>query len=294
MGKFFLCRLLFVAFTGLALAACNNNTTILVGATTTLEDSGILARLIDAFEQQYNITVKPVIAGSGQIHELIVRGDIDTAITHDPIGEKRLLENKVIHSRKPLMRNDFLIVGPKDDPAQIRQSATPAGAFAKIINSGQTLVSRNDQSGTHQMEQRWLKKAGPVTNGEKIIRTGTGMGNSLAVAAEKQAYILVDRGTWLHFSGKQGLDVLFEDIRLLPNDYSILFFDNNSAGDNKAEIWEQWLQSRAARDIIMQYQINNQSVFFESQNHHVDQHTFHQSSRRNTKGTLGCQYSNHF
>ena len=126
-------RLLIGSFFCLSLWACSENSILKVGVTTTLEDSGLLAKLLLAFEKQHGQTVKPIIAGSGHIHTLIKRNDIHSAITHHPAGETALLTTGHIHQRIPLMENDFLIVGPISDPAHIKQSLSVDEAFKKIV-----------------------------------------------------------------------------------------------------------------------------------------------------------------
>ncbi|MGH1487635.1 MAG: substrate-binding domain-containing protein [Cellvibrionaceae bacterium] len=241
------------------ICACTNKETIRVGATTTLEDSGLLTELITAFEKQHDIQIKPIIAGSGQIHALIKNNDIDSAITHDPKGEETLLKAGLINQRIPLMYNDFIIVGPNNDPAHIKLSLTPDEALEKIVNSGLIFVSRDDQSGTHQMEKHWWSKISTVPPTELYVKTGTGMGATLTVAAEKNAYTLTDRGTWLNFSNKQSIKVLFEDAEYLPNQYSVLSFS-----ENKASAWENWITSDQTKQFITNYRIDNKPVFFDA------------------------------
>ena len=246
------CLLLFLLFSG-----CTNKEFIKVGVTTTLEDSGLLTLLITEFEKQHKIKIKPVVAGSGQIHELIKNKDIDSAITHDPKGEQALLASGLITQRTPLMYNDFIIIGPANDPAHIKLSLTPDEALEKIINSGFIFVSRYDQSGTHQMEKYWWNKTSTKPKEDLYIKTGTGMGSTLTVAIEKNAYTLTDRGTWLNFSNKQNTAVLFEDNEYLRNEYSLL-----SLSGDKASIWEEWILGNEAKDIIKNYRIDDQPVFF--------------------------------
>jgi tungstate transport system substrate-binding protein len=238
-------------------SACSNKESVRVGVTTTLEDSGILAKLITTFESEHNIEIKPVIAGSGQIHQLIQRGDIDTAITHDPKGEEKLLQEGNIKERITLMYNDFVIVGPNNDPSHIKLALTPDEAFEKIVNTGSTFVSRNDQSGTHQMEMYWWDKTSTTPPDDLYIKTGTGMGATLTLAIERKAYTLVDRGTWKNFSNPQQTKILFEDAELLPNRYSML-----SLGNEKSVTWEKWLISDTAKKVIAEYRINTKPVFF--------------------------------
>lgn len=249
----------------ICLSACDRDPSIKLGATSTLEDSGALNLLINEFNKEHTIIVKPVIAGSGQIHRLIERRDIHTAITHDPLGEKTLLEKRFISTRTPLVKNDFVFVGPQQDPAHIKLSLTPDEVYEKILNTGNLYISRNDQSGTHQMESYWIKKSNILPNNNTIIKTGNGMGATLTVAAERDAYTLVDRATWLNFGDKKNLTLLFEDKEYLPNQYSVLTLTKNeklSAATQAAiDTWETWLTKGKGVDLLKQYRINNQSVF---------------------------------
>jgi tungstate transport system substrate-binding protein len=233
---------------------------ITIGVTTTLEDAGLLSVLINDFQQEYNITVKPSIAGSGQIHKFLERGDIDIAITHDPDGEKALLKEGIIKQRMPLIQNDFIIVGPIADPAHIKLSLTPGEALKKIINANALFVSRGDNSGTHQMEQAWWTKANRLPNGQHYLKTGTGMGATLNIAAERNAYTFVDRATWTNFANKKKLAVLFENSALMPNIYSLLL-KNETPLQEKIIRWRDWISEGEGLEIILNYRIKDQSLF---------------------------------
>jgi len=252
------------------IAGCTKQESITVGITSTLDDSGVISLLSEAFKKEYNIDVKAVVAGSGQIHRLIESNDVDTAITHDPIGEKKLLEQQLVTERLPLVKNSFLIVGPKDDPAHIAQSITPDEAFEKITFTKQLFVSRNDNSGTHQMEKKWRNKLKQNNADSLIIKTGTGMGATLAIAIEKKAYTLVDRGTWYNFNDKQTLKVLFDDPDLLPNQYSLLSLPKSNAkqalpkSNAKQEYvkqWEAWLSKGEGLTLLKNYRVNGKIMF---------------------------------
>ena len=130
-------------------ASSKSNTIIAIGVTTTLEDAGLLSVLVSAFQQDHKITVKPIVAGSGQIHKLLERGDLDLAITHDPAGEKALVIKGIIKQRLPFMQNDFIFVGPASDPASISLSPPPLAALNARIKVNAIFLSRGETSRTH-------------------------------------------------------------------------------------------------------------------------------------------------
>jgi len=235
----------FILITLVLLASCSQkpDNILHLGVTTTLEDSGLLSVIIDGFTQHIhqqdelgNIVIKPIVAGSGQLFTLIERGDIDIAISHEPKGEQALVDNGVILQRLPLFYNHFLLVGDPKDPAHIRSSLTIDETFKKILHSGHTFISRGDNSGTHQFEKSiWediWKDTEASPNQNQVVMTGTAMGATLAVAADRNTYTLVDLGTWLNFNNKQALTVLFPNKeagysdelkqQALRNQYSLL------------------------------------------------------------------------
>jgi len=250
-----------IFFILLFLFSCAKDESIKVGLTSTLDESGVIALLTSEFKKEHNIEIKAVIAGSGQIHRLIESGDIDTAITHDPIGEEQLLSKNTIMQRLPIVKNDFLIVGPENDPAHVKHAITPDEALQKIAYTKQLFISRNDNSGTHQMEKYWREKIISGNDESFIIKTGSGMGATLAITAEKKAYTLVDRGTWLNFKNKQMLTVLFEDSKLLPNEYSVLSFNTDTAKQQNSSLWEEWLVKGNGAALLQSYRIEGKTVF---------------------------------
>jgi len=258
----FLNRTLFnIIFLLVLLSGCAKENNIIVGLTSTLEDSGVTTILMTEFKKEYDINIKPIIAGSGQIHRLIENGDVDTAITHDPMGEQELLKNNFVNQRQLLVKNDFLIVGPKNDPAHIKQAITPDEAFEKITYTKNSFISRNDNSGTHQMEMYWRDKLNNTEDQSLIVKTGTGMGATLTVAAEKKAYTLVDRGTWLNFKNKQQLTALFEDPELLSNEYSVLSLNSKNEKQDHINLWENWLTKGNGLTLLKNYHIDGKTIF---------------------------------
>jgi tungstate transport system substrate-binding protein len=256
------CKFFLVFFLALITLSCSKNETLTIGVTTTLEDSGLLSELVKSFEKNHQLKIKPVVSASGQIHELIRRGDLDFAITHDPQGEKLLFSEGFIQQPIPFIQNDFFIVGPEKDPAHIKLTITPDEALEKILFTKSLFVSRSDNSGTHQMERYWWDKARLDPESESYIKTGTGMGATLTLAAERNAYTLVDRGTWLNFANKQELSVLFENQDQLINRYSLLkVLEPKTTNNENLNLWVNWLTSAAAQELVVNYRINEQEVF---------------------------------
>jgi tungstate transport system substrate-binding protein len=193
-----------------------------LATTTSTQDSGLLDVLIPAFEQESGIDVKVVAVGSGQALELGRRGDADVLLTHSPDAERKFIEEGWGRRREPVMHNDFVIVGPKEDKAGVRQAKTAAEGLERVSVNGHPFVSRDDDSGTHRKEQEIWKAAGISPEGTWYIRAGTGMAQALRMANEKGAYVLTDRATYLATKQELDLVVTLEGDALLVNQYSVI------------------------------------------------------------------------
>jgi tungstate transport system substrate-binding protein len=196
--------------------------TLTLATTTSVQDSGLLDALLPSFKERTGVEVKVVAVGTGQALELGRRGDADVLLVHDPDAEQRFLDEGHGSLRRVVMHNDFVLVGPPDDPAGVRGERSAAGALARVAGRQAPFVSRGDESGTHKKEQAlWrLSKAEP--GGGWYVRAGGGMAQTLRLADEKRAYTLTDRGTFL--AQRKGLDlaVLVEGDPLLVNVYSVI------------------------------------------------------------------------
>jgi len=199
--------------------------TITVATTTSLQDSGLLDVLVPLFEKQSGIKAKVVATGSGQALELGRRGDADVLLAHSPAAEKQFVDEGYGVDRKQIMWNDFVIVGPEDDPAGVRKLKAVTEAFAKIAEAKARFVSRGDESGTHVKEKSIWSQAGVQPEGDWYIRAGAGMAAVLRIASEKQAYCLTDRSTFLAQRDKQRLAILNEGDPLLRNVYSVILIN---------------------------------------------------------------------
>jgi len=205
-----------------AYGAASNSRNIILSTTTSTEDSGLLDVLVPLFEKQTGYSVKTVSVGTGQALALAAKGDADVVLVHAPDLEKKYVAEGKLLNRRLVMYNDFVIIGPKDDPAKVRSTKTAAGALKAIEQAKASFVSRGDNSGTHVLEKSLWKAAGIEPKGGWYIETGQGMDATLGVANERSAYTITDRGTYLAYGKRISLPVLVEADRALLNIYSVM------------------------------------------------------------------------
>lgn len=197
---------------------------IILATTTSTRDSGLLDALLPVFEEQSGYTVKMIAVGSGQAMKMGEMGNADVLLVHSPKAEKEYMEKGFGKERLLVMHNDFIILGPADDPAQIKGISSPSDAFKKMAESKSKFYSRGDKSGTHSAELAiWAKaEMTPTTDEEWYIETGQGMGDTLRIASETGGYTLSDRGTYLAQKDKLGLEILVEGDPSLFNVYHVI------------------------------------------------------------------------
>ena len=200
--------------------------TVILSTTTSTQDSGLLDVLVPSFERQTGYTVKTVSVGTGQALALAARGEADVVLVHAPALEKKYVADGKLGNRRLVMYNDFVVVGPENDPARIRGEKRAADALAKIAAAGARFVSRGDRSGTHILEQALWKQAGVTPAAPWYIESGQGMGATLGLADDRRAYTLTDRGTLLAFGRRVALRALVEGDRALLNVYAVLEVDS--------------------------------------------------------------------
>ena len=196
--------------------------TVILSTTTSTQDSGLLDVLIPLFQKQTGISVKTVSVGTGQALALAAKGDADVALVHAPSLEKPYVAEGKLFNRRLVMYNDFVIIGPKDDPAKTRLAKGATGALKAIGEAKANFVSRGDNSGTHTLEKSLWKSAGVEPRGSWYIEAGQGMGATLGIANEKNAYTITDRGTVLALGKRVSLTILVDGDRALLNIYSVL------------------------------------------------------------------------
>ena len=196
---------------------------VILATTTSTQDSGLLDTLIPMFEKKTGYFVKTIAVGSGQAMAMGAKGEADVLLVHSPAAEQKFMAEGNGVNRRLIMHNDFVIVGPPDDPAKIKGMKKAGEAFKKIAASGSVFTSRGDNSGTHAKEKVIWKAAGVKYEGEKWYQqTGLGMGQTLNVAAEKKTYTLTDRGTYLALKKNLGLEILVEGDGILLNIYHVI------------------------------------------------------------------------
>ncbi len=243
--------------------------TIRLATTTSTYHSGLLSYLLPEFEKQTGYEVKVLAAGTGKALRMGESGDVDLMITHAPKAEADFIAKGFGILPEPLMYNDFILVGPKNDPANIRQQDNIHQAFLSIANSDSTFVSRGDDSGTHKKELSIWDMTGGLKPFPEYSSVGQGMGPTLMIANELQAYTLTDRGTWLAFLGKLDLEIVFEGDQALFNPYQIIIVNperhpkNNTQG---AIALSRWLVSPETQTLIDRFKINGHSLFIANAN----------------------------
>lgn len=199
---------------------------VILATTTSTQDTGLLDLLVPRFEKRTGHVVKTIAVGSGQAMALGRRGEADVLLVHSPEAEAAFMAEGFGRSRRLVLHNDFILLGPPSDVANIRRAAGAAEAFRRIAGAGTLFVSRGDNSGTHALERELWKAAGIAPEGRSWYQqTGLGMGQTLQVAAEKKGYTLADRGTYLALKRTLGLDLLGEGDPALRNVYHVIEVD---------------------------------------------------------------------
>jgi tungstate transport system substrate-binding protein len=240
---------------------------IVVASTTSTEQSGLFAHLLPAFRQATGIDVKVVAVGTGQAIDMARRGDADVLFVHDTEAEEKFVADGFAARRHPVMYNDFILAGPRADPAGTRGRDIVA-ALKQVAAAHAAFISRGDKSGTHAAELRYWALAG-ATKGSGYRECGCGMGPALNIGASSGAYVLADRGTWLSFRNRGGLAVLVEGDRRLFNQYGVLAVSAAKHPHVKAaeaQKFIDWVTSPAGQSAIAAYQVGGEQLFFPNAN----------------------------
>ncbi|MCJ2030220.1 extracellular solute-binding protein [Methylobacterium sp. J-043] len=258
-----------LAALGAVSPVCAEPASIVVASTTSTEQSGLFKHILPLFKQKSGIEVKVVALGTGQALDAARRGDADVVLVHDRPAEDKFVAEGFAKARQDVMYNDFVLIGPKADPAGIRGKGVD-DAF-KAIAAGQVpFVSRGDRSGTHSAELRSWKEAGidlPAVRGDWYRDVGQGMGPALNTASSLGAYILADRGTWLSFKNRGDLTILVEGDKRLFNPYGVMLVNpekHPTVKVKEGQAFIDWLVSPEGQRAIADYKINGEPLFFPS------------------------------
>ena len=238
---------------------------IVMASTTSTEQSGLFGHLLPAFKQASGIDIKVVALGTGQALDMGRRGDADVLFVHDQVAEEKLVADGFAVKRYPVMYNDFVLIGPKADPAGV-SGKDIVQALKKLAVGNGPFVSRGDKSGTHAAELRYWKAAGASeSKGAGYKECGCGMGPALNMAAGTGAYVLADRGTWLSFKNRGDLAVLVEGDSKLFNQYGVMVVNPAKHPHVKAadaQKFVDWVVSPTGQNVIAGYKIGGEQLFF--------------------------------
>jgi tungstate transport system substrate-binding protein len=252
--------------------AAAQDKSIIVASTTSTRDSGLFEYLLPKFKADTGITVKVIAQGTGKALDTGRRGDADVVFVHAKSQELKFLAEGQGVKRYPVMYNDFVVVGPKSDPAGIKGMKSVAKAFTTIKDKKADFISRGDRSGTNSAELRIWKAAGidiGKDHGPWYKAIGQGMGATLNTAAASDAYTLSDRATWIHFKNKQNLVIVVEGDKNLFNQYGVMLVNPKKHPNVKAKLGQEfidWLISPKGQEVIAGYKVDGQQLFYPDAN----------------------------
>jgi tungstate transport system substrate-binding protein len=262
--------------TGITIAACAlfplsafaQEKSIVVASTTSTQDSGLFGHILPLFKAKTGIDVKVVAQGTGQALDTGRRGDADVVFVHAKPAEEKFLAEGFGVKRYPVMYNDFVLIGPSNDPAGVKGTQDIVAAFTALKNKRIPFISRGDNSGTHQAELKLWKDAGidiAKARGPWYREIGQGMGAALNTASASDAYVFSDRGTWLSFKNRGYLVIVVEGDKRLFNQYGVMLVNPQKHPTVKKELGQQfidWLVSPEGQKAIADYKINGQQLFY--------------------------------
>jgi len=268
--RFLSTHLLIIVLTNavfLTAPAAAQEKSIVASSTTSTEQSGLFGFILPIFKMKTGIDVKVVAVGTGQALDIGRRGDADVVFVHDKPAEEKFVEEGYSTKRYEVMYNDFVLIGPKSDPAKISGGKDIQAALQKISTTQAPFISRGDKSGTHAAELRYWKGAGITVSPSQTWykETGSGMGPALNTASAMNGYILADRATWLSFKNRGDLIILVQGDPKLFNQYGVMLvnpakFPHVKKTEGQAFI--DWLISKNGQDVIASYQIGGEQLFF--------------------------------
>ncbi len=238
--------------------------TLRLATTTSTDNSGLLEFLLPGFERQCGCRVDVIAVGTGKALRLGENGDVDVLLVHDPLREKAFVEAGHGRYRRYVMYNDFVLLGPAEDPAGVRKSRNAAAAFSAIAGARAVFVSRGDESGTHAKEKSMWRAASVAPGGDWYRETGQGMGATIQVADQMRGYTLADRGTFLAMRDKLGLQILLSGDPRLHNPYGVIPVLNKAIsqqGATLAQSFAAWITGADAQSRIASFKKYGQVLF---------------------------------
>ncbi|WP_158966650.1 extracellular solute-binding protein [Chachezhania sediminis] len=262
--------LLALLLAGLATVGAAQDRYIVVQSTTSTQNSGLLDAILPAFERESGIDVRVVAVGTGQAIRNAANGDGDVLLVHNRTAEDKFVADGEGVGRKDVMYNDFVLVGPSEDPAGVKGGSDIVVALSKIAESQSPFASRGDDSGTHKAELRHWQSAGvdvADASGSWYRELGAGMGATLNAAAGMGAYTLSDRATWISFGNKDGMEIVVQGDPKLFNPYGVILVNPAKHPTVKAEDGQafiDWLTGPEGQAAIADFQIDGQQLFFPS------------------------------
>lgn len=250
-----------------ALQAAADDRRFVLATTTSTENSGLLDAIVPLFTAVSGVAVDVVAVGTGQALEMGRRGDAAAILVHDRIGEEQFVAYGYGADRRDVMYNDFVIIGPSADPADLASADDTVDALRRIAGTRAVFVSRGDDSGTHRKELRLWREAerDPEEFGAWYREAGAGMGQTIITATQMRAYTMTDRATWVRFAAKGDHAIVFEQDPPLFNPYASILVSHRAIPADEtdwARQWHQWLTSEAGRHAIRDFRIDGQQVFF--------------------------------
>lgn len=259
-----------ISFVGslLGLTLCGSlafaETAITLASTTSTQNSGLYRYLLPKFEADTGIRVNVVAVGTGQAIKIAQNGDADALLVHHRPSEDAFVSDGFGVDRRDVMYNDFVIIGPASDPANVANATSVNDAFQRIAKANPLFVSRGDDSGTHKKEQELWQAAGISPNGSWYREIGAGMGAALNMAAATDAYLMSDRGTWLSFGNTQNLKILFQGESVLRNPYGLILVNparHPHVDAQSARSFADWITSVAGQQAIASFRVENKQLF---------------------------------
>lgn len=270
----FLTGLILVVALVLTLSGCGEKkaeeverTDLILATTTSTQDTGLLDEWVPMFEADNPYAVKVIAVGSGAAMEMGKNGEADVLLVHSPAAEEQLVADGYAIDRNAVMHNDFILVGPASDSANLKDSSTAGEAFTAIAESGSKFISRADDSGTHVKELAVWKAADITPAGAWYVEAGKGMGDTLRIGSEEEAYVLTDRGTYLSLRGELDLDIILEGDPILFNNYHVMNVNPEKWPDvnfEGAKAFNAFCISREAQEFLKEFGVEKfgQPLFY--------------------------------